>query len=59
MKLCAGFLAGTGLGLLAGAMASAAMPTRSRSMKRRLGRSVRKMGNAVDRAMDNLISELS
>ena len=58
MKLCAGFWIGMGAGLMAGAAAGMMMSTGRDSMKTQVGRSIHKMGVAVDRAVDNIVSEM-
>lgn len=58
MNLRFGFIAGMGAGLLAGAAAGAMMPYGRNSMRTQVGKSLHKLGVAVDRAVDNVISEM-
>ena len=51
-------MAGVGAGLMAGAFAAGVMPMGRNSMKTQVGRSIRKLGRAVDKAVDNVISEM-
>ena len=50
MNARSGFMAGIGAGLMAGAL----IPT----SRTQVGRSIRKLGRAVDKAVDNVISEM-
>lgn len=47
-----------GAGLIAGAAAGAMMPYGKDPMKTQVGKSIRKLGIAVDRAVDNIISDM-
>ncbi len=58
MKSCTGFLVGMGAGLVAGAMAGMMMPCGRDPMKTQVGRSIHKLGVAVDHAVDNIVSEM-
>lgn len=58
MKMCTGFLVGMGAGLVAGAMAGMMMPCRRDKMKTQVGKSIHKLGVAVDHAVDNIVSEM-
>lgn len=58
MKLCTGFWIGMGAGLMAGAAAGMMMSTGRDSMKTQVGRSIHKLGVAVDHAVDNIVSEM-
>ena len=58
MKLCAGFWIGMGAGLAVGAAAGMMMPCGKDPMKTQVGRSIHKLGIAVDRAVDNIVSEM-
>ena len=58
MKLCTGFWIGIGVGLAAGAAAGMMMPCGRDSMKTQVGRSIHKLGVAVDHAVDNIVSEM-
>lgn len=56
MKRCVGFLTGMGAGVVAGAMVGMMMSRDS--MKTQVGRSIHKLGVAVDHAVDNIVSEM-
>lgn len=58
MKLCTGFLVGMGAGLVAGAMAGRMMPCSKDPMKTQVGKSIHKLGVAVDHAVDSIVSEM-
>ena len=58
MKLSAGFWFGMGAGLVAGAAAGMMTPCGKDSMKTQVGRSIHKLGVAVDHAVDNIFSEM-
>ena len=58
MKLCTGFWIGMGAGLMAGAAMEMMVSASRDSMKTQVGRSIHKMGVAVDRAVDNIVSEM-
>ena len=58
MKTCAGFWIGIGAGLMAGAAGGMMTPCGKDPMKTQVGRSIHKLGIAVDHAVDNLVSEL-
>ena len=58
MNKTVGFLAGMGADLIAGAAAGAMMPYGKDPMKTQVGKSIRKLGIAVDRAVDNIISDM-
>lgn len=58
MKLCAEFWIGLGAGLLAGVAAAEARPCNAKAMKRQMGKSIHKLGIAVDQAVDRLVDEL-
>ena len=53
-----GFMAGIGAGLMAGAAAWSMFPAGRDPMKTQVGRSIKKLGRAVDRAVDNVISDM-
>ena len=57
MKMCTGFWLGMGVGLVVGAAAEMMM-TRSKSPKTQVGKSIHKLGVAVDHAVDNIVSEM-
>lgn len=58
MKDCTGFWIGMGAGMMLGAAAGMMMPYGKNSMKTQVGKSIHKLGVAVDHAVDNIISEL-
>ena len=58
MKLCTGFWIGMGAGLMAGAATGMMVSCGRDSMKTQVGRSIHKLGVAVDRAVDNIVSEM-
>lgn len=58
MKTCAGFWIGMGAGLAAGAAVGLMSPCGRDSMKTQVGRSIHKLGVAVDHAVDNIVSEM-
>jgi len=58
MKMCTGFLIGMSAGVVAGTALGMMVPTGRDPMKTQVGRSIHKMGVAVDRAVDNIVSEM-
>ena len=58
MKLCTGFWVGMSAGLVAGAAIGMMAPCGKVPMKTPVGKSIHKLGVAVDHAVDNIISEL-
>ncbi len=58
MKMCAGFWLGIGAGLVAGAAVGMMKPDGRDSMKTQVGKSIHKLGVAVDHAVDNIVSEM-
>ena len=56
--VCAGFWAGMGAGMMAGAVLGMMMPCGRQSMKTQVGKSIHKLGVAVDNAVDNIVSEM-
>ena len=58
MKLCTGFWVGMSAGLVAGATVGMMMPYGKQSMKTPVGKSIHKLGIAVDQAVDSIISEM-
>ena len=56
MKMCAGFWLGAGL--VAGAAVGMMKPGGRDSMKTQVGKSIHKLGVAVDHAVDNIVSEM-
>ena len=58
MKMCTGLLVGIGAGMVAGAAVGMMMPCGRQSMKTQVGKSIHKLGVAVDQAVDNIVSEM-
>ena len=58
MNVNAGFWVGMSAGLAVGAAAGMMMPCGKDPMKTQVGRSIHKLGIAVDRAVDNIVSEM-
>ena len=58
MKLSAGFLVGMGAGMMAGAAVGMMLPYGSGPMKTQVGKSIQKLGVAVDHAVDSIVSEM-
>lgn len=58
MKCCTGFYIGLGVGLASGAVAGLMMSAQRDPMKTQVGRSIHKLGLAVDHAVDNIVSEM-
>lgn len=58
MKLCTGFWVGMGAGLVVGAGIGMMTPCGRQSMKTQVGKSIQKLGIAVDHAVDNIVSEM-
>ena len=58
MRLCTGFWFGMGAGIMAGAAMGMMMPCGRQSMKTQVGKSIQKLGVAVDNAVDNIVSEM-
>ena len=58
MKCSTGFYIGLGAGLVAGAVAEMMLSARRDSMKTPVGKSIHKLGLAVDQAVDNILSEM-
>ena len=56
MKTSTGFWVGIGAGMAAGAAVGLMMPGGRQSMKTQVGKSIHKLGVAVDGAMDNIAS---
>ena len=56
--VCAGFWAGMGAGMMAGAVLGMMMPCGRDPMKTQVGKSIHKLGVAVDHAVDNIVSEM-
>ena len=58
MKMCTVFWVGMGAGVMAGAALGMMMPCGRQSMKTQVGKSIHKLGVAVDNAVDNIVSEM-
>ena len=58
MKMCTGFWIGMSAGLVAGAAAGMMVSHERDSMKTQVGKSIHKLGVAVDHAVDNIASEM-
>ena len=58
MKTCTGFWVGMSAGLMAGAAVGMMTPHGRDSMKTQVGKSIHKLGDAVDHAVDNIVSEM-
>ena len=58
MRVCTGLWVGMGAGIMAGAAMGMMMPCGRDSMKTQVGRSIHKLGVAVDHAVDNIVSEM-
>ena len=58
MKMCTGFWIGMSAGLLAGAAMGTMLPYGRDPMKTQVGKSIHKLGVAVDHAVDNIVSDL-
>ena len=58
MNMCTGFWVGMGACFFAGAVAGMMVPYGRDPMKTQVGRSIHKLGVAVDHAVDNIVSEM-
>ena len=58
MKHCTGFWIGMSAGLLAGAAMGVMTPHGKDSMKTQVGKSIHKLGVAVDHAVDSIVSDM-
>ena len=58
MKLCTGFWVGMSAGLMAGAAMGMMTPREKKSMKTQVGKSMHKLGVALDNAVDSIVSEM-
>ena len=58
MKISTGFWVGMSAGLMAGAAMGMMAPCGRQSMKTQVGKSIHKLGVAVDNAVDNIVSEM-
>ena len=54
MKLCTGFW----VGMMAGAAMGMMTPREKKSMKTQVGKSIHKLGVALDNAVDSIVSEM-
>ena len=58
MNMRTGFLLGAGAGLMAGAVAGMLMPCGRDGMRTPVGKSIHRLGVALDKAVDSIIEEL-
>lgn len=58
VKSCARFWFGLGTGMAAGALLGMMMPCGKTTMKTQVGKSIQKLGAAVDHTVDNLVSNM-
>ena len=58
MSSCPGFWIGMGAGLMAGAAMGMLVPCGRDPMKTQVGKSIHKLGAAVDHAVDSIVSEM-
>ena len=58
MSSCTGFWVGMSAGLVAGTMAGMMVCHERDAMKTQVGKSIHKLGVAVDHAVDNIVSEM-
>ena len=58
MRLCTGFWVGMGAGIMAGAAVGMMLPYGRDPMKTQVGKSIHKLGVAVDHAVDSIVSEM-
>lgn len=58
MASCAKFWFGLGAGMAAGALLGAMMPCGRTTMKTPVGKSIQKLGAAVDHTVDSLVSNI-
>ena len=58
MRMSTGFWVGMSAGLMAGAAMGMMAPCGRQSMKTQVGKSIHKLGVAVDNAVDNIVSEM-
>jgi hypothetical protein len=59
MKNDADFWVGMGAGIAAGVLVSMVMPGGKNNMKTPVGKSIQKLGEAVDHTVDSLVSNIS
>ncbi len=57
MRMSTGFWVGIGAGLMAGAAVGMTVPDGRDPMKTQVGKSIHKLGVAVDHAVDSIVSE--
>ena len=58
MKMCTGFWIGMSAGLMAGMAAGMMVCHERQATKTQVGKSIHKLGVAVDHAVDNIVSEM-
>ena len=58
MKMCTGFWVGMSAGLVAGATLGMMSPYGTDPMKTPVGKSIHRLGVALDHAVDNIMSEM-
>ena len=58
MKMSTGFWVGMSAGLMTGAVMGMMAPYGKDPMKTQVGKSIHKLGVAVDHAVDNIVSEM-
>ncbi|MBQ5928794.1 MAG: hypothetical protein IIW96_06470 [Oscillibacter sp.] len=58
MKMCTGFWIGMSAGLMAGTAAGMMVCQERQAMKTQVGKSIHKLGVAVDHAVDSIVSEM-
>ena len=58
MKMCTGFWIGMSAGVMAGTAAGMMVSCSKDPMKTQVGRSIHKLGVAVDHAVDSIVSEM-
>ena len=58
MRMCTGFWVGMSAGLVAGAALGIMTPYGRDPMKTQVGKSIHKLGVAVDHAVDSIVSEM-
>ncbi len=58
MRMSTGFWVGMGAGMMAGAAAGVMLSNSRDPMKTQVGKSIHKLGVAVDHAVDSIVSEM-
>ena len=58
MRLCPGCRVGMGAGIMTGATVGMMLPYGRDPMKTQVGKSIHKLGVAVDHAVDSIVSEM-